>query len=95
MKLVDNKVEEYIQKPGIDGLFESVRDAAAICYQTDVEKMKKTPKDFVFSVLLKNAHTRPLEFGTVYLKIPSMAPQPYHPVQSRTFYVWEKYHYTQ
>ena len=31
MKLVDNKVEEYIQKPGIDGLFESVRDAAAIC----------------------------------------------------------------
>lgn len=27
MKLIDNKVEEYYQKPGIDGLFEAVRDA--------------------------------------------------------------------
>lgn len=26
MKLIDNKVEEYYQKPGIDGLFEAVRD---------------------------------------------------------------------
>lgn len=94
MKLVDNKVEEYIQKPGIDGLFEAVRDASAICYQTDVEKMKLSPKDFVNNVLLLNGHTRPLEFGTVYLKIPSLAPQPYHPVQSRTYYVWEKYPYT-
>lgn len=91
MKLVGNKVEEYIQKPGIDGLFEAVRDAACICYQTDVEKMKKSPKDFVNDVLLKNGHTRPLEFGTVYLKIPNTALQPYHPLQSRTFYIWEKY----
>lgn len=91
MKLVDNKVEEYIQKPGIDGLFEAARDAACICYQTDIEKMKKTPQEFVEDVLLANGHTRPLEFATVYLKIPSLAPQPYHPVQSRTFYVWEKY----
>lgn len=26
MKLVDNKVEEYIQKPGIDGVYEVIRD---------------------------------------------------------------------
>ena len=94
MKLIDNKVEEYYQKPGIDGLFEAVRDASAICYQTDVEKMKKTPQEFIEDVLLANGHTRPLEFGTVYLKIPSLAPQPYNPVQSRTFYAWEKYPYT-
>lgn len=91
MNLVDNKVEEYIQKPGIDGLYETVRDAAAVCYQTDVEKMKKSPKDFVNDVLLKNGHTRPLEFATVYLKIPNMAAQPHSSVQSRTFYIWEKY----
>lgn len=94
MKLVDNKVEEYFQKPGIDGLFEAIASAARICYQTDVEKMKLSPKEFVEQVLLKNGHTRPLEFGTVYLKIPSLAPHPYHPCQSRTFYVWEKYPYT-
>ena len=94
MKLVDNKVEEYIQEPGIDGVYSAIASAARICYQTDVEKMKKTPQEFVEDVLLANGHTRPLEFGTVYLKIPSLAPQPYNPVQSRTFYVWEKYPYT-
>lgn len=91
MRLIENKVWEYNQEPGIEGLYKAVRDAAAICYQTDVEKMKKTPKEFIDDVLLKNGHTRPLEFGTVYLKIPNFANQPHHPLQSRTFYVWEKY----
>ena len=72
MILTPNKVEEYTQKPGIDGLYESIRDAAAVCYQTDVEKMKLEPKEFVEQVLLKNGHTRPLEFGTVYLTVPFM-----------------------
>lgn len=94
MKLVDNKVEEYIQEPGIEGIYSAIASAARICYQSDVEKMKLSPKEFVEQVLLKNGHTRPLEFGTVYLKIPSLAAQPYHPLQSRTFYVWEKYPYT-
>lgn len=26
MKLVDNKVEEYIQKPGIEGIYEAIHD---------------------------------------------------------------------
>lgn len=26
MKLIDNKVWEYVQKPGIDGMYEAVRD---------------------------------------------------------------------
>jgi hypothetical protein len=70
MRLVKNSVQRYIQKPGIDGMYEMIRDNAAVCYQTDVEKMKLSPKDFVHQVLLANAHTRPLEFGTVYLKLP-------------------------
>lgn len=69
MKLVDNKVEEFIQKPGIDGVYDAIASAARICYQTDVNKMKMAPKEFVENVLLKNGHTRPLEFGTVYLKV--------------------------
>lgn len=72
MKIVDAQVRgEYHQKLGIDGIYEAIRDAAAICYQTDIEKMSKSPKEFVEDVLLKNGHTRPLEFGTVYLIIPN------------------------
>lgn len=73
MRLVKNSVQRYIQKPGIDGMYEMIRDNAAVCYQTDVEKMKLSPKDFVHQVLLANAHTRPLEFGTVYLKLTPLA----------------------
>jgi len=91
MKLVDNKVEEYIQKPGIDGVYEAIASAARICYQTDENKMKLSPKEFVEQVLLKNGHTRPLEFGTVYLKIPSMAYEEPRPIDSRRFGRYEKY----
>lgn len=91
MKLVDNKVEEYIQKPGIDGVYEAIASAARICYQTDVEKMKLSPKEFVEQVLLKNGHTRPLEFGTVYLKIPCLAYEDPKPIDSRAFHKYEKY----
>ena len=71
MRLVKNSVQQYVQKPGIDGMYEMIRDNAAVCYQTDIEKMKLSPKDFVHQVLLANGHTRPLEFGTVYLKLPA------------------------
>lgn len=91
MKLVDNKVEEYIQKPGIDGVYEAIASAARICYQSDVDKMKLSPKEFVEQVLLKNGHTRPLEFGTVYLKIPSMAYEEPRMFDSRRFGRYEKY----
>ncbi len=71
MKLIKNSIKRLYQKPGIDGMYEMIRDCAAVCYQTDIEKMKLSPRDFVFDVLLKNGHTRPLEFGTVYLKLPA------------------------
>ena len=69
MKFIKNNVEEYIQEPGIDGMYKACRDAAAICYQTDTNKMKLGPREFVEKVLIKNGHGRPLEFGTVYLKV--------------------------
>ena len=70
MKLVDNQVSVYTPASyDAEGLYKSIRDAAAICYQTDTAKSSKTPKEFVYDVLLKNGHTRPLEFGTVYLKV--------------------------
>lgn len=91
MKLVDNKVEEYIQKPGIEGVYEAIASAARICYQTDENKMKLSPKEFVDNVLLKNSHSRPLEFGTVYLKIPCMTYEEPKPINGRMFFKYEKY----
>lgn len=72
MKLIKNSVSKYLQAPGISGVFKSIRESAAICYQTDVEKSKLTSEEFCENVLLKNAHLRPLEFGTVYLKVPQL-----------------------
>ena len=91
MKLVDNRVEEYIQEPGIDGIYIAIASAARICYQSDADKMKLSPKEFVEQVLLKNGHTRPLEFGTVYLKIPCLAYEDPKPIDSRRFGKYEKY----
>jgi hypothetical protein len=94
MRLVKNSVQRYIQKPGIDGMYEMIRDNAAVCYQTDVEKMKLSPKDFVHQVLLANAHTRPLEFGTVYLKLPSAYKDMFCDGQpSDTFLTYSKFRY--
>ena len=70
MRLIENEVHEYVQEPGIDGVYKAIRDSAATCYQTDVTQSKLTPKEFTENVILKKGHGRALEFGTVYLKIP-------------------------
>jgi len=71
MRLIENEVHEYVQEPGIDGVYKSIRNSAATCYQTDVTQSKLTPKEFTENVILKKGHGRALEFGTVYLKIPT------------------------
>ena len=94
MRLVKNSVQQYVQKPGIDGMYEMIRDNAAVCYQTDIEKMKLSPKDFVHQVLLANGHTRPLEFGTVYLKLPAAYKDMFCDGQpSDTFLTYSKFRY--
>ena len=70
MRLIDNQVTEYIQEPGIDGVYSAIQRAAHICYQTDTSKSKLSPKEFVDKVILEKAHGRALEFGTVYLQTP-------------------------
>lgn len=68
MKLTNNSVTYYQQEPGIDGMYKAIQKAAWVCFQT--EKSKLTPKEFTEQILLPKGHTRPLEFGTVYLTIP-------------------------
>lgn len=69
MKLRNPLVSLYNnQDYSIGGIYKAIQDAATICYQST---SKKSPKEFV-DMLLKKGHTRPLEFGTVYLKCESI-----------------------
>lgn len=67
MKLIEPKVEQLIQKPGIEGVYEIIDQVAGICY--DRKELHKDSKAFVDN-LIDNKHLSPLEFGTIYLKIP-------------------------
>ena len=67
MRLIDSNVEEWFQEPGIDGVYKMIAKAGRICYASTKED---DGKDFV-TTCIKNKHKRPLEFGSVYLKIPT------------------------
>lgn len=69
MKLISPSVKEVFYEPTIDGMYKAIAESAYICYQTDPETAKLSPKEFT-EKLIKLHHERPLEFGTVYLKIP-------------------------
>ena len=72
MILIKPSAKPVFQATGIDGMFEMIAKAAYVCYQTDPNKAKYSPKEFVEKTLIPHEHFRPLEFGTVYMKfIPS------------------------
>lgn len=68
MNLIKPSVKQIFQEPGIDGMYNAIARAAYICYQTDPNKARYTPKEFVNKTLIPSEHFRPLEFGTVYMK---------------------------
>lgn len=67
MKLIQSNVELLQQEPGIEGMYKMIDKVAGICYNR--HELHKDSKAFVDS-LIEKGHLRPLEFGTVYLKIP-------------------------
>ncbi|MBQ3945689.1 MAG: FAD-dependent thymidylate synthase [Treponema sp.] len=67
MRLIEPKAEQLIQKPGIEGVYEIIDQVAGICY--DRKELHKDSRTFVEN-LIDNKHLSPLEFGTIYLKIP-------------------------
>lgn len=66
MRLIEPKAELLEQKPGIDGMYEIIDRVAGVCYNRD--GIHDDPKSFVDG-LVRKGHMRPLEFGTVYLKL--------------------------
>ena len=69
MKLIEPSVRILDYEHTIDGMLKSIAESAYICYQTDPDTAKLSPEEFV-DKLVSLHHGRPLEFGTVYLKIP-------------------------
>jgi len=70
MKIVEPTVRQLLYEPSLEGAYKSIAESAYICYATDPENAKLTPKEFIDKILVSNDHARPLEFGTIYLKIP-------------------------
>ena len=70
MKIVEPTVRQLSYEPSLEGAYKSIAESAYICYATDPENAKLTPKEFIDKILIPNDHARPLEFGTIYLKIP-------------------------
>lgn len=66
MKLIQSNVELLQQEPGIEGMYRMIDKVAGICYNR--HELHEDSKAFVDS-LIEKGHLRPLEFGTVYLKI--------------------------
>lgn len=70
MKLIEPSVRQLIYEPTLEGAYKAIAESAYICYATDPEVAKLTPKEFIDKILIPNDHARPLEFGTIYLKVP-------------------------
>ena len=68
MKLIKPSVEILEQGPGIQGVYDTIAQAAATCYKSET-KTGEHAKAFV-DKLIANKHYAMLEFGTVYLDVP-------------------------
>lgn len=67
MNLIESSVKQEIQEPGLEGIYKSIDLAARVCYASTPTMESK---QFVDS-LIKRGHLSPLEFGTVYLTVPT------------------------
>lgn len=70
MKIIAPSVKQLVYEPTIEDMFKAMAESAYVCYATDPDKAKLSPKEFIEKNIIPNDHGRVLEFGTVYLKIP-------------------------
>lgn len=71
MNLIDPTVIEITQEPGIMGVISQIDYCAGVCYGREYAHVTvEKQKEFVQS-LIEKGHMRPLEFGTVYLRLDS------------------------
>lgn len=70
MNLVNSSTELILQEPGFEGMIKHVDYCAGVCYGREGAH-DTTEKQLKFvNNLIQRGHYRPLEFGTIYLKVP-------------------------
>lgn len=67
MKLINQKVEELIQEPGLQGVYKQIELAGRTCYKSEDKITDDSAEAFV-QRMIDSGHLAMLEHGTVYLK---------------------------
>lgn len=72
MKLIKQNTEYLPQENSLDGVYKQIERCARISYKSESRIVENSAKEFV-DRLISSHHYAPLEFGTVYLTVPSFA----------------------
>lgn len=67
MRLINQKVEELIQDPGLQGIYKQIELAGRTCYKSEDKITDNSAEAFV-QRMIDSGHLAMLEHGTVYLK---------------------------
>lgn len=70
MKLIHSSAEVWRQGYGLEGAYKAIERAARLSYKSEDKITADSAKHFV-ERLIKSEHLAPLEFGTVYLTVPT------------------------
>lgn len=70
MKIIDPSYEILNQGAGLDGALKMIEQVGRTCYQSEDRIGETTYKDFV-ARMIRSGHGAMLEFGTLYLKMPT------------------------
>lgn len=70
MKLIHSSAEVWRQEYGLEGAYKAIERAARLSYKSEDKITVDSAKPFVEG-LIKRKHLAPLEFGTIYLTIPT------------------------
>lgn len=69
MKLIKQSFEILDQQCGLEGIYKQIEIVGRTCYKSEDKITEDSAKGFV-DMLIKRCHYSPLEFGTVYLRVP-------------------------
>jgi thymidylate synthase (FAD) len=75
MKTIKQSFKIIPQDKGLEGIYKQIELGGKVCYQSTHTITEDSAEKFVKDVLIKNGHGRPLEHGTVYLMIHTVAPK--------------------
>lgn len=69
MRVINARVQEIKQAPGIRGIYQHIEKCGRTCYKSEDKITEDSAKDF-FQRLINRKHYAMLEHGTVYFKFP-------------------------